>query len=117
MKIVSYNINGIRASAKLGLIEWIKNFDADVYCFQEVRANENVTKEILYPKTSQLSLFGEEDNNNILKDYFPIYNCGEIAGYRKMPFYMYLLAFRMVSAYPDTPRNSTDFLLRLKLFR
>ncbi len=81
MKIVSYNINGIRASAKLGLIEWIKNYDADVYCFQEVRANENVTKEILYPKTSQLSLFGEENNNNVLKDYIPIYNCGDIAGY------------------------------------
>ena len=34
----------------------------------------------------------------------------------KCHFYMYLLGFGMVSAYPNTARNSTDFVLRLKIF-
>lgn len=38
MKIVSYNVNGIRAALKKGLIEWLKATDADVICFQETKA-------------------------------------------------------------------------------
>lgn len=81
MKIVTYNINGIRASEKLGLTKWIKSFNADVYCFQEVRAKEEVAREILYPSSNQLSLFGTPEINNELSEYIPIYNCGDIAGY------------------------------------
>ncbi len=39
MKVISYNINGIRAAIKKGLIQWIKKIDADVLCFQEIKAN------------------------------------------------------------------------------
>lgn len=39
MKIVSYNINGIRAAIKKGLLEWIAANDFDVICFQETKAN------------------------------------------------------------------------------
>lgn len=38
MKIVSYNVNGIRAAISKGLIDWIKQDNADVYCFQEIKA-------------------------------------------------------------------------------
>lgn len=38
MKIVSYNVNGIRAALKKELIEWLKATDADVVCFQETKA-------------------------------------------------------------------------------
>lgn len=61
MKIVSYNINGIRAADKLGLLDWVNEFDADVYCFQEVRASEKVAKEII--ENEQLSLFENESIN------------------------------------------------------
>lgn len=40
MKIVSYNLNGIRSAISKGLIEWIKEDNADVYCFQELKANK-----------------------------------------------------------------------------
>jgi len=40
MKIVSYNINGIRAASKKGLEEWISQNDIDIICFQEVKAME-----------------------------------------------------------------------------
>ena len=37
-KIISYNLNGIRAAERKGLKEWMKAVDADVYCFQEIKA-------------------------------------------------------------------------------
>ncbi|MEK6927644.1 MAG: exodeoxyribonuclease III [Nanoarchaeota archaeon] len=39
MKIVSWNVAGINACVKKGLIEFIKKENAEVYCFQEVKAN------------------------------------------------------------------------------
>lgn len=41
MKIISYNINGIRAAVKKGLVAWLQNTDADVVCLQEVKATED----------------------------------------------------------------------------
>lgn len=38
MKIISYNINGIRAAIKKGLVEWIAANDFDILCFQETKA-------------------------------------------------------------------------------
>jgi exodeoxyribonuclease-3 len=40
MKIVNYNVNGIRSAVSKGLLDWIKTDQADVYCFQEIKANE-----------------------------------------------------------------------------
>ncbi len=39
MKIISYNVNGIRAAMSKGFIEWMKNEDPDVLCVQEIKAN------------------------------------------------------------------------------
>jgi len=39
MKIVSYNINGIRAGIKKGLLDWLSDHpDIDVFCLQETKA-------------------------------------------------------------------------------
>lgn len=38
MKIVSYNVNGIRAALKKGFIEWLTATDPDVICLQEIKA-------------------------------------------------------------------------------
>jgi len=40
MKIITYNVNGIRAAIKKGFIEWLKATDADVVCLQEIKAGE-----------------------------------------------------------------------------
>lgn len=40
MKIVSYNLNGIRSAVSKGLIDWIRSDNADIYCFQETKAHE-----------------------------------------------------------------------------
>ncbi|MEM7103077.1 MAG: exodeoxyribonuclease III [Bacteroidota bacterium] len=36
--IISYNLNGIRAATRKGLLDWIKETDHDVICFQETKA-------------------------------------------------------------------------------
>tara|TARA_B100001093_G_scaffold68056_2_gene58165 strand:+ start:4504 stop:5271 length:768 start_codon:yes stop_codon:yes gene_type:complete len=41
MKICSYNVNGIRAAIKKGLIDWLKDYNPDVVCFQEIKANSD----------------------------------------------------------------------------
>ncbi|NJW52933.1 exodeoxyribonuclease III [Salinimicrobium oceani] len=38
MKIISYNVNGIRAAIKKGFIEWLEKTNADVVCLQEIKA-------------------------------------------------------------------------------
>ena len=40
MKIVSYNVNGIRAALKKGFIDWLQSTDPDVICLQEIKANK-----------------------------------------------------------------------------
>ncbi|MCX6332004.1 MAG: exodeoxyribonuclease III [Bacteroidetes bacterium] len=39
MRIVSYNVNGIRAAIKKGLIEWLTEYPVDVFCVQETKAS------------------------------------------------------------------------------
>lgn len=38
MKVVSYNVNGIRAAVNKGFNEWFKSVDMDVLCLQETKA-------------------------------------------------------------------------------
>jgi exodeoxyribonuclease-3 len=40
MRIISYNVNGIRAAMKKGFIEWLKTNPAEVICLQETKAHE-----------------------------------------------------------------------------
>lgn len=38
MRIISYNINGIRAAIKKGFLDWLNTNPADIICLQEVKA-------------------------------------------------------------------------------
>jgi len=38
MKILSWNVNGIRAAYKKGLFDWIKKESPDILCLQEIKA-------------------------------------------------------------------------------
>ena len=40
-KIISYNVNGIRAALKKGLMDWIKVVNPDIICLQEIKANQD----------------------------------------------------------------------------
>jgi exodeoxyribonuclease-3 len=41
MRIISYNVNGIRAAIKRGFIDWIKTDPADIICLQEIKASKD----------------------------------------------------------------------------
>ncbi|WKK65883.1 exodeoxyribonuclease III [Lutimonas zeaxanthinifaciens] len=40
MKVLSYNVNGIRAAMKKGFLEWLSASDPDVICIQETKAHK-----------------------------------------------------------------------------
>ena len=65
IKTVSYNINGIRAAQKLGVLDWFKDFNAEIYCLQEVRADKEICENIL----------------SGMAGYNVYYNCGDRKGY------------------------------------
>ncbi len=50
MKIVSYNLNGIRSAMNKGLVDWLAQSDPDVLCIQESKAQ---------PEQIDLLAFGE----------------------------------------------------------
>jgi exodeoxyribonuclease III len=41
MKIISYNVNGIRAAITKGFLDWLQQANPDVICLQEIKANED----------------------------------------------------------------------------
>ena len=41
MRIISANLNGIRAAARKGFFDWMLAQDADVVCIQETKAQEH----------------------------------------------------------------------------
>ena len=41
MKIISYNVNGIRAAIKKGMLDWLKAANPDVICIQETKAQQD----------------------------------------------------------------------------
>ena len=65
MKIISWNVNGIRASVKKGLIDIIQDLDADIFCIQETKAQDDQVQEAL-TKLSGYSIFS---NSAVKKGY------------------------------------------------
>lgn len=49
-RIISWNVNGIRAAEKKGFLEWLASTDADVICIQETKANPGqLSPQLLQP--------------------------------------------------------------------
>ena len=43
MRIITYNVNGIRAAVQKGFLEWLRATDPDVICIQETKAQPEQT--------------------------------------------------------------------------
>lgn len=41
MRIISYNVNGLRAAIKKGFTEWLATDPADIICLQEIKSTQN----------------------------------------------------------------------------
>ena len=66
MKLISWNVNGLRAAITKGFEEFYKLIDADIFCIQETKMQEN-----------QLT----QDINNLFKDRYVYWNSAEKKGY------------------------------------
>lgn len=51
--ITTVNVNGVRAAARKGLIDWLAGPQADVVCLQETRASDKQLHETLAPALDQ----------------------------------------------------------------
>ena len=51
MRIISINVNGIRAAQRKGFFEWLAKQNADVVCLQEIKAQEAQLEDpVFYPE-------------------------------------------------------------------
>ena len=50
MKLISWNVNGVRASAKKGLLEFMRKARADVICLQETKASPQDLTHLAWPR-------------------------------------------------------------------
>jgi exodeoxyribonuclease-3 len=51
MKLYSWNVNGIRAAARKGFLDWVQATQPDVLCIQETRARpDQLDRELLEPR-------------------------------------------------------------------
>lgn len=54
MKIVSWNVNGIRAVEKKDFVPWLLSCGADVVCLQETKARpEQLSEELRFPRSAE----------------------------------------------------------------
>lgn len=49
MKIITFNVNGIRAATRKGVWDWFAKQDADILCIQELKAHEHQIPEEAKP--------------------------------------------------------------------
>lgn len=57
MKIVSWNVNGLRAVFKKGFLNWFKKANADIVCLQEIKLQEGQIPESLINPDGYFSYF------------------------------------------------------------
>ena len=54
-KIISWNVNGLRAAEKKGFVDWLKQCDGDVVAVQETKARpEQLSAALLQPLLAHL---------------------------------------------------------------
>jgi exodeoxyribonuclease-3 len=60
MKIISWNVNGIRAGGRKGLLGKLESLNADVICFQETKATEEQVAEVLFGSGYHVEAYAAE---------------------------------------------------------
>ena len=58
LKIISINVNGIRAAARKGFFCWLEKQNADIICLQETKAQTHqLSNELFHPASYHRYLF------------------------------------------------------------
>lgn len=48
MKIISYNVNGLRAAIRKGFLEWLEKENPDIICIQETKMQEDQVEKLAF---------------------------------------------------------------------
>ena len=57
MRVISWNVNGLRAVHKKGFLDWFSSEDPDILCLQETKAHEEQLPEEVRSVTGYRSFF------------------------------------------------------------
>jgi exodeoxyribonuclease-3 len=61
IRIISYNVNGIRAAMNKGFMDWLATHPADIICLQEIKAEkENIDLAALHALGYETHLFSAQ---------------------------------------------------------
>lgn len=60
LRVISINVNGLRAAEKKGLLDWLNESEADVVCMQETRINHDQWTDKFKPEGWHTHLFPAE---------------------------------------------------------
>lgn len=77
-KIISWNVNGIRAVEKKGFSQWLKDTSPDVLCIQETKARKDQLEN---------SLINIPQSNDSEKTYYSYFASAKRAGYSGVAIY------------------------------
>src|SRR5690349_3720673 len=50
MRIITYNLNGIRAAMRKGWLGWLESYDPDIVCLQELKAEPSQLDTTVFEK-------------------------------------------------------------------
>lgn len=94
LRLISWNINGIRAVVKKGLWDWMKEENGDIYCFQETKAKAEQVPNTLDMPTN----------------YYSYWNSGEKAGYSGVATFTKLKPIEIINGMrlPRLARNDEE---------
>jgi len=76
MRVISWNVNGIRSVEKKGFASWVRNESADMVCVQETKAR---------PEQLSSELLQMQDKNG--KSYYAYWACAKRPGYSGVGIY------------------------------
>ena len=99
MRIITLNINGIRAGARKGFFDWLNSQDADVVCLQEIKAQtEQLQADIFHPQA-----------------YHCIYHSAQKKGYSGVAIYSRLKPDQVITGigWPDVDDEGRWLEIRL----
>lgn len=116
-KIISYNVNGIRAALNKGLATWVAAQKADFVCLQEIKATpDQVLKESSHLfATSEAGTEGGQKGSGVLGDFYETWFSAQKKGYSGVATFSRLMPTNVVrgcgiSTYDEEGRIlRTDF--------
>ena len=92
MKIISLNLNGIRAAFKKGFLKWLSRQKADVVCLQETKAQVcDLSDEILNPPSWYVNQNGADEPCHVFPAECTEFEVRKDNGEVNQEFYDYIL--------------------------